>query len=100
MSEPVYSFCRKRGAVPTYEMKLSSIRCPGQLALLHRMRAGSAALQCSPCRAGAVVCPQHYLCPHGRCANYIKLPPYSSYEVLRERVLFAVREGQGSFDLS
>lgn len=35
-----------------------------------------------------------------RCANYIKLPPYSSYEVLRERVLFAVREGQGSFDLS
>jgi E3 ubiquitin-protein ligase TRIP12 len=38
--------------------------------------------------------------PLGRCANYIKLPPYSSYEVLRERVLFAVREGQGSFDLS
>jgi E3 ubiquitin-protein ligase TRIP12 len=34
------------------------------------------------------------------CANYVKLPPYSSYEVLRERVLFAVREGQGSFDLS
>ena len=39
-------------------------------------------------------------CHAGRCANYIKLPPYSSYEVLRERVLFAVREGQGSFDLS
>ena len=35
-----------------------------------------------------------------RCANYIKLPPYSSAEVLRERVLFAIREGQGSFDLS
>jgi E3 ubiquitin-protein ligase TRIP12 len=34
------------------------------------------------------------------CANYIKLPPYSSKEVLRERLLFAVREGQGSFDLS
>lgn len=32
--------------------------------------------------------------------NYIKLPPYSSKEVLRERLLFAVREGQGSFDLS
>lgn len=34
------------------------------------------------------------------CANYLKLPPYSSKEVLRERLLFAVREGQGSFDLS
>lgn len=81
-------------------MKLSSSCCPGQLALLHRMRAGSAALQFSPCWASAVVCPQHHFCPPGRCANYIKLPPYSSYEVLRERVLFAVREGQGSFDLS
>jgi E3 ubiquitin-protein ligase TRIP12 len=34
------------------------------------------------------------------CANYLKLPPYSSREVLEERLLFAVREGQGSFDLS
>jgi len=34
------------------------------------------------------------------CANYIKLPPYSSLEVTRERLLFAIREGQGSFDLS
>ena len=34
------------------------------------------------------------------CANYLKLPPYSSKEVLRERLLFAIREGQGSFDLS
>mmetsp|Transcript_11522 Transcript_11522/g.28178 ORF Transcript_11522/g.28178 Transcript_11522/m.28178 type:complete len:2013 (-) Transcript_11522:941-6979(-) len=34
------------------------------------------------------------------CANYIKLPPYSSRDVLRERLLFAIREGQGSFDLS
>ena len=34
------------------------------------------------------------------CANYLKLPPYSSKDVLRERVLFAIREGQGSFDLS
>ncbi|KAL4435190.1 hypothetical protein ABPG77_001872 [Micractinium sp. CCAP 211/92] len=34
------------------------------------------------------------------CANYLKLPPYSSKEVLRERLLYAVREGQGSFDLS
>ncbi len=34
------------------------------------------------------------------CANYIKLPPYSCKRVLRERLLFAVQEGQGSFDLS
>ena len=34
------------------------------------------------------------------CANYIKLPPYSSKTVMKERVLYAVREGQGSFDLS
>ncbi|KAK2079958.1 hypothetical protein QBZ16_002353 [Prototheca wickerhamii] len=34
------------------------------------------------------------------CANYIKLPPYSSKEVLRARLLFALEEGQGSFDLS
>ena len=81
-------------------MKSSPMCYPGQLALLHRMRACSAALQFSPFWAGAVVCPQHFFCPPCRCANYIKLPPYSSYEVLRERVLFAVREGQGSFDLS
>jgi E3 ubiquitin-protein ligase TRIP12 len=34
------------------------------------------------------------------CANYIKLPPYSAKHILKERLLFAVREGQGSFDLS
>ncbi|KAL3152604.1 hypothetical protein ABBQ32_001622 [Trebouxia sp. C0010 RCD-2024] len=34
------------------------------------------------------------------CANYIKLPPYSSKTVMKERVLYAIREGQGSFDLS
>lgn len=34
------------------------------------------------------------------CVNYIKLPPYSSKEVTRDRLLFAIREGQGSFDLS
>lgn len=34
------------------------------------------------------------------CANYIKLPPYSSREVLRERLLLAIKDGQGSFDLS
>lgn len=34
------------------------------------------------------------------CANYLKLPPYSTKEILKERLMFAVREGQGSFDLS
>ena len=34
------------------------------------------------------------------CANYIKLPPYSSKETARARILFAIREGQNSFDLS
>ncbi|PKU64336.1 E3 ubiquitin-protein ligase UPL4 [Dendrobium catenatum] len=34
------------------------------------------------------------------CANYLKLPPYSSKEITRERLLYAITEGQGSFHLS
>lgn len=34
------------------------------------------------------------------CANYLKLPPYSSKEKMRERFLYAISEGQGSFHLS
>ena len=34
------------------------------------------------------------------CASYLKLPPYSCMEVLRERLGYAVNEGVGSFDLS
>ena len=34
------------------------------------------------------------------CANYLKLPPYSDEGTLKERLLYAIREGQGSFDLS
>ncbi|BBM99900.1 E3 ubiquitin-protein ligase TRIP12 [Marchantia polymorpha subsp. ruderalis] len=34
------------------------------------------------------------------CANYLKLPPYSCKEVMRERLVYAIWEGQGSFDLS
>ncbi|CAM6105259.1 unnamed protein product [Calypogeia fissa] len=34
------------------------------------------------------------------CANYLKLPPYSCKEVMRNRLLYAIWEGQGSFDLS
>jgi E3 ubiquitin-protein ligase TRIP12 len=34
------------------------------------------------------------------CANYIKLPQYSSKEVCLRQMRFAFTEGQGSFDLS
>ncbi|XP_047316490.1 E3 ubiquitin-protein ligase UPL4-like [Impatiens glandulifera] len=34
------------------------------------------------------------------CANYLKLPPYSTKEILREKLLYAIIEGQGSFHLS
>ncbi|KAM0865193.1 hypothetical protein ACQ4PT_043424 [Festuca glaucescens] len=34
------------------------------------------------------------------CANYLKLPPYSTKEVMHKKLLYAINEGQGSFDLS
>lgn len=34
------------------------------------------------------------------CVNYLKLPDYSSLEVLRERLIMAIQEGQGAFHLS
>lgn len=34
------------------------------------------------------------------CTNYLKLPDYSSYDIAKERIMYAVREGQGSFHLS
>ncbi|EGD80892.1 hypothetical protein PTSG_11742 [Salpingoeca rosetta] len=34
------------------------------------------------------------------CQNYFKMPTYSSKDVLREKLLMAITEGQGSFDLS
>jgi E3 ubiquitin-protein ligase TRIP12 len=34
------------------------------------------------------------------CQNYIKLPDYSSKEVLRKKLLVAMKEGQKSFTLS
>ncbi|XP_078448275.1 HECT ubiquitin protein ligase family protein KAK [Wolffia australiana] len=34
------------------------------------------------------------------CANYLKLPPYSSKEIMLVKLLYAINEGQGSFDLS
>ncbi|KAF3538720.1 hypothetical protein F2Q69_00018299 [Brassica cretica] len=34
------------------------------------------------------------------CANYLKLPPYSSKEKMKEKLIYAITEGQGSFHLS
>ncbi|KAJ8532872.1 hypothetical protein K7X08_015761 [Anisodus acutangulus] len=34
------------------------------------------------------------------CANYLKLPSYSSKEKMKEKLLYAITEGQGSFYLS
>lgn len=34
------------------------------------------------------------------CTNYLKLPEYSTREVMKERLLYCIREGQGSFHLS
>ena len=34
------------------------------------------------------------------CANYLKLPRYSSKEILKNKLMLAIKEGQGSFLLS
>ncbi|XP_020699967.1 E3 ubiquitin-protein ligase UPL3-like isoform X1 [Dendrobium catenatum] len=34
------------------------------------------------------------------CANFLKLPPYSTKEIMYKKLLYAINEGQGSFDLS
>lgn len=34
------------------------------------------------------------------CVNYLKLPNYSSFEVMEERLNKAMTEGQGAFHLS
>ena len=34
------------------------------------------------------------------CVNYLKLPEYSTLEMMRNRFKFAMKEGQGSFHLS
>ncbi|KXZ47851.1 hypothetical protein GPECTOR_32g463 [Gonium pectorale] len=51
--------------------------------------------------AGGVMCAADADLPSVMtCANYIKLPPYSSKAVMASRLMYAIREGQGSFDLS
>ncbi|KAL9649546.1 hypothetical protein ABK040_003224 [Willaertia magna] len=34
------------------------------------------------------------------CFHYFKLPEYSNYEILKEKVMLAIKQGRGSFDLS
>ncbi|CAN8257322.1 unnamed protein product [Cochlearia groenlandica] len=34
------------------------------------------------------------------CANYLKLPPYTSKGKMKEKLIYAITEGQGSFHLS
>lgn len=34
------------------------------------------------------------------CVNYLKLPDYSSLDIMRQKLGVAVREGQGAFHLS
>ncbi|KAK3585607.1 hypothetical protein CHS0354_004513 [Potamilus streckersoni] len=44
--------------------------------------------------------PDHFLPSVMTCVNYLKLPDYSSIEVMREKLAIAAREGQLSFHLS
>lgn len=44
--------------------------------------------------------PDQYLPSVMTCANYLKLPDYSSLDIAKKRLLFAMSEGQGSFHLS
>eukprot|EP00967_Tisochrysis_lutea_P146810 scaffold277731_cov30-Tisochrysis_lutea.AAC.4 len=48
----------------------------------------------------ADVSPDAYLPSVMTCANYLKLPDYSSKQVMMERLLTAINEGQGAFLLS
>ena len=44
--------------------------------------------------------PDDYLPSVMTCVNYLKLPQYSSKEVMREKLFTAMNEGVGSFHLS
>ncbi|GAA0184288.1 ubiquitin-protein ligase [Lithospermum erythrorhizon] len=46
------------------------------------------------------VCPDDDLPSVMTCANYLKLPSYSSKEKMKEKLTYAITEGQGSFHLS
>jgi len=46
------------------------------------------------------ISPDAYLPSVMTCANYVKLPDYSTKEVMKQRLLTAIHEGQGAFYLS
>ena len=46
------------------------------------------------------VLPDDYLPTVMTCQNNIKLPEYSSYEILENKLLFAMKEGSKEFNLS
>lgn len=46
------------------------------------------------------VCPDDDLPSVMTCANYLKLPSYSSKERMKQKLKYAITEGQGSFHLS
>lgn len=53
---------------------------------------------CRPSEPGYM--PDDYLPSVMTCVNYLKLPDYSSLDVLRDRLSVAIKEGQGAFHLS
>jgi E3 ubiquitin-protein ligase TRIP12 len=48
----------------------------------------------------APLTPDDYLPSVMTCAHYLKLPSYSSRDVMEKKLLIAMREGTGSFHLS
>ena len=44
--------------------------------------------------------PDNFLPSVMTCQNYVKLPEYSSLEVLKEKMQYAIKEGVNSFNLS
>jgi len=44
--------------------------------------------------------PNDYLPSVMSCTNYLKLPDYSTIEIMKQKLLYAIEEGQGSFHLS
>lgn len=44
--------------------------------------------------------PDDYLPSVMTCVNYLKMPDYTSAEVLRQKLAVAIKEGQGAFHLS
>ncbi|KAJ1958052.1 Ubiquitin fusion degradation protein 4 [Dispira parvispora] len=53
---------------------------------------------CKPCEAPLT--PEDYLPSVMTCVNYLKLPNYPTKEILKERLITSMQEGQGSFHLS